>query len=136
MAKTRIPQAGELPAGTYYIGDPCYVVADGDDWAAFCTAYDKASPDATESAVITFKGRQCFVSSTNTGDGCYRDNYGDEYPVDAGMLAAVPADLVPAPTRAGLVHSKFFVEPFRVGADKGRWKRRKRIQFGHLTINT
>jgi hypothetical protein len=38
------------------------------------------------------QGRKCFCV-VHTGDGCYRDNYGDDYPVDTGMLAAVPTDL-------------------------------------------
>ena len=76
--------AFSLPAGRYWVGDPCYAVR-GDDYFTFL---DKAEDDG----VNTFKGNEFLVVSTG-GDGAW-DYNGQTYGVDAGMLAVLPAALV------------------------------------------
>ena len=72
-----------LPAGRYWVGDPCYAIRE--DWADFVGLID-----ATE--VVNYKGQDVLVIETG-GDGCWEHN-GQDYGVDAGLLAVVPAALV------------------------------------------
>ncbi len=74
-----------MPPGEYYIGDPCYVIEEWDDflgplWASQYTQFE-------------WKGKQCIGFSTAYGDGCYEDDEGNQYPVDAGIIGAVPIEL-------------------------------------------
>jgi hypothetical protein len=136
MTKSKLEIVGTLPAGTYYIGDPCYVIED--HWDAFLEALNAAEgkDGYLRGVVFTFAGRQVFVSATNTGDGVYRDNEGVNYPVDAGMLAAIPVELTG--TRGHV-----FTQAFEVGTDVGRWRQGKngqligkRIKIGSIIIKT
>jgi len=83
----------KLPAGKYYIGDPCYVLTDhnGFSWDHVLTSTDffGMSTEA-RGGVFEYKGTKMFASSTAWGDGCYKDNYGRSYGVDAGLLSAIP----------------------------------------------
>jgi len=72
-----------LPAGRYWVGDPCYAIRT--DWEDFIE-------DTYENGVVEFKGQEVFVINTG-GDGCW-DHNGETYGVDAGLLAVVPAALV------------------------------------------
>jgi hypothetical protein len=73
-----------LPAGRYWIGDPCYAIR-GDDWFDFLNV---AEDDGTN----TYKDDEFLVVSTG-GDGGW-DYNGEHYFVDAGMLAVIPIALV------------------------------------------
>ena len=76
-------ETAALPAGRYWVGDPCYVI-NGDEWDFFV--------EIDENGVVEFKGQEVFVVETG-GDGCWEHN-GKTYGVDAGLLAVVPAALV------------------------------------------
>lgn len=76
-----------LPAGDYYMGDPCYVIAE-ELWDKFCDAYQ-----AVDDGVFEFEGHKVFVCSTQYGDGSYYDNLGKEYGVDAGIIGLIPVAL-------------------------------------------
>jgi hypothetical protein len=130
-----IPTVGELAPGQYYVGDPCYLIRDDDEWKDFLALVWAAEQEKDENGksgyekgiVVEYRGQACFVCATNVGDGCYRDQYGAEYPVDAGMIAAIPS-------RGFGIH---FKKRFAVGSDVGRWlKGRKRIKIGHIVIRT
>lgn len=82
MAK---PTIITLPAGRYYIGDPCYVFAED--------AWDRLIENDLEGAV-TFEGHALWAHYTAWGDGEYHDQRGHAYGVDSGTLAAVPEALV------------------------------------------
>jgi hypothetical protein len=129
MARRKIEITGELPAGDYYIGDPCYAIPDA-KWNAFLEIMWKAKGHGRTPALFEFEGHKCFVSSTNTGDGDYHDQHGNEYGVDSGLLGAIPAAL------CGGYSSHTFTEPFPVGADPGCWIRCKRIHIGNIEIKT
>lgn len=91
-----------VPAGTYYVGDPCYAFTheQWDELLARNDVLDRpvgyilttigAEPPGTPTAVHVV----CF--GTAYGDGCYEDQYGNEYGVDAGLLGVVPAWFVEA----------------------------------------
>lgn len=79
-----------LPAGKYYIGDPCYVIGDHDKWMLFLN-----SCDFFEASSEAFIGNDKFwASATAHGDGIYKSNKGDLFFVDAGLIGIVPFALV------------------------------------------
>lgn len=81
-----------LPAGRYFIGDPCYVIADS-DWIEFCDlSFDKNGPGQGD-GVLNFRGHAMLAGGTAHGDGVYIDQLGNRYGVDAGMLGIVPEAL-------------------------------------------
>jgi hypothetical protein len=91
-------QPDELPAGTYYIGDPCYVIRDWDEFLNVCGT-DK---------FFTFRGYKIFMSYTAYGDGVYVDvEEGGEYPVDSGSIGAIPTALCCTPADGGDIDVRF-----------------------------
>ncbi len=83
-----------VPAGTYWLGDPCYAVPQ-DLWMTLLDSCDYFT-DNPVGTVTGSDGRQYHVLgfSTAYGDGCYEDQHGNEYPVDAGMIGLTPVGLV------------------------------------------
>lgn len=73
-----------MKPGTYYIGDPCYVIKN-DEWRALLERTDFLNDEFFE-----YRGHACFASSTAYGDGSYEDNSGREYMVDAGLIGIMP----------------------------------------------
>jgi hypothetical protein len=74
-----------LPPGKYYIGDPCYVF--GGDWSpGIC--------DVILDGGDIYRGLRFFAAPTAYGDGSYTGSNGFEYGVDAGLLGAIPLELV------------------------------------------
>lgn len=74
-------------AGTYYIGDPCYIF--GPSWTKILIEnnffYDE---------VQSVNGIPVLAGSTYDGDGTYADNLGRKYSVDAGLIGIVPIELL------------------------------------------
>ena len=83
-----------LPAGEYWLGDPCYVIKD-DQWLDFLKHINR------ENGSAEFQGHQLTVFDTRHGDGVYQDGAGNLYPVDSGQIGAVPKDLI---QREALMH--------------------------------
>lgn len=108
-----------LPAGTYYVGDLCYVLdlnkdGDGYDWHAVLdgTHYLGTSPPETPKGYEakwvstghftiphydTGEPVRFFSSSTAYGDGSYTDGEGRSYAVDAGLIGCFPIEALPTP---------------------------------------
>jgi len=109
-----------LPAGTYYIGDPCYVIKD-EDWmqALDETNFFNMFPSAEATVKREYNDKHMMngiflceidtgikdsesyllaASSTAWGDGCYNcfDGYEKigECGVDAGLIAAIPVAMI------------------------------------------
>ena len=82
----------KLPAGKYYIGDPCYVLAsdDPDDkrWGNFCKELWKHGHSLEE-----FEDIPMFAAGTAYGDGSFEGSDGFWYGVDAGLIGIVPLSL-------------------------------------------
>jgi hypothetical protein len=72
--------APKLPAGEYYIGDPCYALKDED--------YDETAINGD--GFYTDGENILCIFSTAYGDGCYRDTKGRIYGVDSGTLSVIP----------------------------------------------
>lgn len=126
-----------MPAGRYYVGDLCYVMSDK-EWDQFCS--------------ITIKGMQCLdgefempdgrkfaTYGTAWGDGCYKDQFGNEYSVDAGLIGCIRVEDIRAEKyenieRLGAIHE--FNTDFVTGGGRGEAKWGGTIQFGRVAIET
>ena len=73
-----------VPAGKYVIGDPCYTVPN-DDWETLLQSCDYFNRPVGISG-----GFEVLAFPTQYGDGVYRDQRHNEYPVDAGLIGLVP----------------------------------------------
>ena len=74
----------------FYIGDVCYVLSRrvyGEIFQPDNKAHDGVIHDP-------ISDHDFMVASTAYGDGCYKDQYGHQYPVDAGNIGIVPAELI------------------------------------------
>jgi len=94
-----------LPDGDYWIGDPCYVLGHMNDvdWRDLLKETGmlgledlegQTYPRNKQHGVFKLGGHLIAVSSTAYGDGCYQDQEFNRYPVDAGMLSAIPMDFI------------------------------------------
>jgi hypothetical protein len=83
--------AAEMPAGRYYVGDPCYGVPT-DRWMEWLEAADYL--DEPKILLAELDGKPVIGVGTAYGDGEYPGSDGNRYPVDAGLIGAVPAELV------------------------------------------
>jgi hypothetical protein len=114
----------KFEAGRYYIGDLCYVVEDK-DWMPLLK-----ETNYLEGENIKYKNRSIFSARTAYGDGVYKDNFGHEYGVDAGILGIMPMDIVHHnPSMSGGMIWEFD-EEFTVSAEDGFFV------FGHVRIET
>ncbi|MBG23680.1 MAG: hypothetical protein CMF22_10180 [Idiomarinaceae bacterium] len=113
-----------MKAGTYYIGDPCYVIHD-DNWMGFLDLMYEVDDNEFQ-----YKGFTCWVGSTAFGDGIYFDNFDNNYPVDAGLIGIVPVGAVEDKT--GLEHGNIavFSEDFTIDYHCGYFN------IGGVEINT
>jgi len=122
-----------MKAGTYYVGDLCYVLHDV--WNEVCDIIF-ASNDMCEGEHALKDGRKFAVYSTRWGDGTYKDEQGRKYPVDAGIIGCIlSADVKPMSddwwtndTDHGNVIE--FTEDFYTSSYDGV------LHFGHVTIDT
>lgn len=92
-----------LPAGEYWITDPCYTLGhcEESEWIRLGELFDVHEPRYAmmeiEAGGKTF---EVFMSTTNGGDGCFpviKDGTQiGKFPVDAGMFAIIPIELLDA----------------------------------------
>ena len=74
-----------VPAGKYYLGDPCYSF--DKNWGEVLDSSDFFQKPYEKNGLIAIG------FSTAYGDGRYNDQFGNEYPVDAGMIGLVQVGL-------------------------------------------
>jgi len=99
-----------LPAGTYYIGDICYVLAD--------ELYENVfGGTGYECGHYTSDQGQFLVDGTYAGDGSYRGSDGFEYAVDAGIIGIVSQTLLSKETDGGKIYE--FATDVRVSMQNG-----------------
>ena len=100
-----------IPAGEYYVGDPCYGVPDA-RWMEWLEAADYENVDRF--LVADLDDRHTVVGvRTAYGDGEYYDQAGRAYPVDAGLIGVVPVELVEEDEPSGM-HRVTFDSDFQV----------------------
>lgn len=85
-----------VPAGTYYVGDPCYAFREDrhDQWIQWLEAADYQNSHIVLLAEVPGTGYTVLGFSTAWGDGCYEGSDGNDYPVDAGLIGLVPEGFV------------------------------------------
>lgn len=119
-----------MPAGTYYVGDLCYVM--GPEWDEFCdlTIQGQRCIDGE----MTLKDGSRFATyATLYGDGEYVDNFGNKYGVDAGLIGCILVSDISHDGCIGLKdgHVHTFDRPFETGSTNGGV-----IIIGHIRIDT
>lgn len=120
-----------LPAGKYYVGDPCYVIQ-GENykrWDDFIDHYFEIE-GCKNGVYTTWEGKQLFAANTMYGDGVYQDQKQNSYPVDAGMIAAVPFELIDMHENVKFGQVIEFNEPFYASRQDGV------IYIGNVVIDT
>lgn len=122
-----------LPAGTYWVGDPCYCVPD-DHWDDLLNVSDFfgcggfGTRNTLPKGVYNFRGVPILAFNTAYGDGVYEDDEGRKYPVDAGLIGAVPVSY--AKSNPFGCHKMTFIVPTKVSNVDGV------ITIGDIVINT
>lgn len=79
-----------VPAGKYWLGDPCYAVP-SELWMDLlnsCQIFEYPI-----GKVKTEKVFEVLAFGTAHGDGCYEDQWGNSFPVDAGLIGLTPVEL-------------------------------------------
>lgn len=77
-----------VPAGRYFLGDPCYAVPN-EYWGPLLDSCDFFDGSPVGQA----NGSQVLAFGTAWGDGTYNDQHGNSYPVDAGLIGLTPIAL-------------------------------------------
>ena len=114
----------EVPAGAYMLGDPCYSIPN-EDWNELlvsCGAFQYKP-------IGELRGIKVLAFNTAYGDGCYCDQEGNEYGVDAGLIGLVPCRL--ATKHAGGARRLVFDQDFICKTDG-----QGRLIFGTIHIKT
>jgi hypothetical protein len=116
----------KVPAGKYWLGDPCYSVP-SELWGPLL---DSCETFNLPIGAVTKDGQkyQVLAFGTAYGDGCYRDQFDNSFPVDAGLIGLTPVGLADDhPFGSTLVE---FAEDTECLCYEGI------LQFGPHTINT
>jgi hypothetical protein len=127
-----------MPAGKYYIGDLCYVMAD-DEWLDICDITIQGTR-VLEGEFQLKDGRRFAMYSTAYGDGVYYDEYGHSYSVDSGSIGCILLDDIKYVDNfdqfldVGAILE--FDEDFVTVGGRGESDWDGRIQFGHVVIET
>lgn len=126
----------ELPAGEYFIGDPCYVLDEPNfDWSQILkdTNYFE-SKSMKNGGIFEIQNLKYAVFSTSYGDGCYNDNYNNLYSVDSGCIGCIPTSLLNnIPDKLGKVFNfnhPFYINNIGTDIDLGI------LIFGYIIIDT
>ena len=134
---TKDVRVADIPAGVYYIGDPCYPFSSGDDWDNILDE----SGDFTK-PMIMYNGHAVGAFNTAYGDGSYIGKMPEgrehEFPVDSGQIGFVSINLMPSDFVASLQTDEEkcgilveFSEPWSAAS----WKDGT-IRIGHVFIDT
>lgn len=126
-----------MPAGRYYVGDLCYVM-DDKEWDQFCSITIKGM-DCLDGEFEMPDGRKFATYGTKYGDGLYRDQYGNKYGVDAGLIGCIRVEDIRAEKyknieRLGAIHE--FDTDFVTGGGRKNMDWSGTIQFGRVAIET
>ena len=130
-----------FPAGKYYVGDLCYVMHD--EWDEVCGLFFKDREDqGCNEGVFTLKDGRRFASfNTKFGDGCYFDQYGNEYGVDAGLIGCIAMNDIDLNADGNFTSGGQIIQfdlDFTVSGSQGLSRRDWDgvINIGHIVIKT
>ncbi len=120
-----------MPAGTYWIGDLCYVLESDEEWdEVLDLTIVEDEPWACGEGEFTLKdGRRFAMYNTKYGDGTYKDQHGFQYGVDSGSIGCIRLEDI-----RGEVSDEgsivVFENDFTTRNDDGL------IRIGHIKIDT
>ena len=120
-----------MPAGTYYVGDLCYVLHD--EWDECCGLFFVKCDVCREGEFTLKDGRKFASFSTTYGDGTYEDVIGRSYDVDSGSIGCILLSNVDLTNRHNFTDCGQIIEfdqDFEVSSRHGV------LQFGHVLIDT
>ncbi len=117
--------------GRYYVGDLCYVMHN--EWSEICNLTIQGQ--TILNGEFTLKnGVKIAMVSTEYGDGCYSDQYKNEYCVDSGSIGCIEltdiTDEIGGEQIEELGSVFEFDKPFEVYSHKGT------IYVAHVAIET
>jgi len=130
-----------LPAGKYYVGDLCYVMHD--EWDEVCGLFFKGRDDhgCNEGEFQLKDGRRFASINTKFGDGGYRDQFGNEYGVDAGLIGCIALTDIELNNKGNFTNggqiiefSNSFTAYGSLGQSRLDWD--GDIRIGHILIKT
>ena len=118
-----------MKSGTYYIGDLCYVMHDR--WDEFCNLTIVGNK-VLDGEFNLADGRRFATFTTQWGDGTYKDELGNEYPVDAGLIGCIRVEDIAPEELANLESGRVveFVQAFST------WSAGGEIRIGNVLIDT
>ena len=128
----------KLPAGTYYVGDLCYILGDhnGYNWDHVLHATNFLKGDPSQGGACWYNGIRFFCSSTMYGDGCFQDDEGRSYGVDAGIIGCFPVQELPEGFDSSGGHVVEFPQAFVCEPTHTPGNHEGTISIGHLDIET
>lgn len=119
-----------MPKGKYVISDLCYQI--DDRWDEVCSLLFSKENKGAGGEFVLNDGTRFALYGTAWGDGCYEDNKGNQYGVDAGVIGCIKVDdlykMGESPSDLGTIHE--FTEDFETGYEEGT------IFFGDVRIET
>lgn len=126
-----------MQAGTYYVGDLCYVMTH-EEWDEFCSLTIKGN-QCLDGEFNMPDGRRFATYGTAWGDGLYRDQHGNKYSVDAGLIGCIRVEDIRAEKYAdikelGAIHK--FQTDFTTGGGRGDRDWDGVIRIGRIEIET
>ena len=126
-----------MPAGTYWIGDLCYVMHER--WDEFC-ALTIVDDKCLDGEFVFADGVRFATYGTKYGDGGYTDQFGHDYGVDAGLIGCVllsDIDKNNEHNHLGDGHVVTFLEDFYTSGGRATDKNWNGvIRFGNIRIAT
>jgi len=127
-----------MPAGKYYVGDLCYVMHN--EWDEFCDLTIKGH-QCLDGEFNLKDGRRFATFGTKWGDGEYRDQKGNRYGVDAGLIGCIRLEDIDQTCSNNFLDGGTIVEfehPFSTSGGRAELNRDWDgiIRIGHLLIET
>lgn len=118
----RLKGPTSLPPGKYWVGDLCYVMAS--KWDEVCKL-TLDGQDVLDGLFQLTDGTKFGFLCTAWGDGIYRDQHGNKYSVDAGLIGCILVSDIAEEDKelfdSGTVFD--FDEPFTVRAEHHEGRR-------------
>ena len=127
-----------MPAGKYYVGDLCYVMHN--EWDEFCDITIDGNK-CLDGEFNLKDGRRFATFGTKWGDGLYKDQFGKEYSVDAGLIGCIRIEDIDLENEDNYTNGGQVIEFTRDFVVRGGRNELGRdwdgvIEIGHLVIET